>query len=60
VARGFGEGIEKFLEAFGLAEFAGESGVDGHGEGKTLPRMRRIERIFTAEDRGENLERIVT
>jgi hypothetical protein len=31
VARGFGEGIEKFLEAFGLAEFAGEDRVDGHG-----------------------------
>ena len=30
-ARGFGKGIEKFLEAFGLAEFAGEERVDGHG-----------------------------
>jgi hypothetical protein len=30
VARGFGQGIEEFLEAFGLAEFAGENGVDGH------------------------------
>jgi hypothetical protein len=29
-ARGFGKGIEKFLEAFRLAEFAGEGGVDGH------------------------------
>jgi len=28
VARGFGKGIEKFLEAFGLAEFAGEDGMD--------------------------------
>jgi hypothetical protein len=24
MARGFGEGIEKFLKAFGLAEFTGE------------------------------------
>jgi hypothetical protein len=30
VTRGFGQGIEKFLEAFGLAESAGEDGVDGH------------------------------
>jgi len=30
VARGFGEGIEEFPEALGLAEFAGESWVDGH------------------------------
>jgi hypothetical protein len=29
VARGFGKGVEKSLEAFGLAEFAGECGVDG-------------------------------
>ena len=29
VARGFGKGIEEFLKAFGLAEFAGEEGVDG-------------------------------
>jgi hypothetical protein len=49
VARGFGEGVEEFLEALGLAEFSGEDGVDGHGEGKTLPRMKRIERIFTDE-----------
>jgi hypothetical protein len=28
VARGFGQGIEEFLEAFGLAEFAGEYGMD--------------------------------
>jgi hypothetical protein len=45
VTRGFGEGIEEFLEALGLAEFAGEGGVDGHGEGKTLPRMGGMERI---------------
>lgn len=32
LARGFGQGIEEFLQAFGLAEFAGECGVDGHGE----------------------------
>jgi hypothetical protein len=32
LARGFGQGIEKVLEALGLAEFAGEDGVDGHGE----------------------------
>jgi hypothetical protein len=30
VARGFWQGIEKFLEAFGLAELAGEDGMDGH------------------------------
>jgi hypothetical protein len=30
VARGFGKGVEELLEAFGLAEFAGEDGVDGH------------------------------
>jgi hypothetical protein len=47
LARGFGKGVEKFLEAFGLAEFAGEDGMDGHGEGKTLPRMRGMARIFT-------------
>jgi hypothetical protein len=34
VARGFGQGVEKFLEAFRVAEFAGEDGVDGHGDGK--------------------------
>jgi len=28
VTRGFGQGIEEFLEAFGLAEFAGEDGMD--------------------------------
>ena len=32
LARGFGQGIEEFLEAFGLAEFSGEEGVDGHKE----------------------------
>lgn len=32
VARGFRQGVEKFLEAFGLAEFAGEERVDGHGK----------------------------
>jgi hypothetical protein len=31
VARGFGKGIEEFLEAFGLAEFTGEDGMDWHG-----------------------------
>jgi hypothetical protein len=35
VARGFGQGIEEFLEAFGLAEFAGESEVDGHNQNLT-------------------------
>jgi hypothetical protein len=30
LARGFGKGIEEFLEAFGLAKFAGEDRVDGH------------------------------
>src|ERR1700739_797329 len=34
VARGVGKGIEEFLEAFGLAEFAGEERVDGHGKEK--------------------------
>jgi len=29
VARGFGQGVEEFLEAFGLPEFACERGVDG-------------------------------
>lgn len=28
VARGFGQGAKEFLEAFGLAEFAGEGGMD--------------------------------
>jgi hypothetical protein len=32
VARGFWQGVEEFLEALGLAEFAGEGGVDGHGD----------------------------
>jgi hypothetical protein len=32
LARGFRKGIEEFLKAFGLAEFSGERGVDGHGE----------------------------
>jgi len=32
VARGFGEGVKEFLEAFGLTEFADEDGVEGHGE----------------------------
>jgi hypothetical protein len=27
LARGFRQGIEEFMEAFGLAEFAGENGV---------------------------------
>jgi hypothetical protein len=49
VTRGFGKGIEEFLEAFGLAEFAGKNGVDWHGGRRTLPRMRRMERIFTDE-----------
>jgi hypothetical protein len=35
VARGFGQGVEEFLEAFGLADFAGEGGMDGHGEDLT-------------------------
>lgn len=30
LARGFGKGIEKFLKALGLAEFASESGMDRH------------------------------
>jgi hypothetical protein len=30
LARGVGKGIKKFLEAFRLAEFAGEGGVDWH------------------------------
>jgi hypothetical protein len=29
LARAFGKGVEKFLKAFGLAEFAGEDGMDG-------------------------------
>jgi hypothetical protein len=35
VARGFGESVEEFLQAFGLAEFACEDGMDGHGEDLT-------------------------
>jgi hypothetical protein len=31
LARGFGQGIEEFLEVLGLAEFAGEDGMDWHG-----------------------------
>jgi hypothetical protein len=30
-AGGFGKGVEEFLETFGLAEFAGEGGMDGSG-----------------------------
>src|SRR6185437_13194691 len=30
LARGLGKGSEKFLKAFGLAEFAGEGGMDWH------------------------------
>jgi hypothetical protein len=41
LARGCGEGIEKFLETLGLAKFAGENGVDGHGGRETLARMGR-------------------
>ena len=33
LARGFGQGIEKFLEAFGLAEFTGEDGMDWRNRG---------------------------
>lgn len=46
VTRGFGQGVEKFLEAFGLAEFAGEDRMDLHEGRKTLPRMRGMERYF--------------
>jgi hypothetical protein len=46
LARGFGQGIEEFLKAFGLAEFAGEEWVDICGiQEKTLPRMTRIGRV---------------
>jgi hypothetical protein len=50
-----GQGVEEFLEAFGLAEFAGEGGMDWHGEVETLPRMGRIftdraGKRFTAKD----------
>ena len=34
LARGFGQGSEEFLEAFGLAEFEGEGWVDRQGKGK--------------------------
>jgi hypothetical protein len=48
LARGVGKGIEEFLQAFGLAEFAGEDGVDieRHRQ-KTISRMTRIEPILT-------------
>jgi hypothetical protein len=42
-----GRGVEEFLEALGLGKFASEERVDGHGEGKPLPRMTRMGRIFT-------------
>jgi hypothetical protein len=35
VARGFGQGVEEFLEAPGLAEFAGKNGVDEHKQNLT-------------------------
>jgi hypothetical protein len=44
-AGGFGKGVEEFLEAFGLAEFAGEDGMERHN--KILPLMTLIARIFT-------------
>lgn len=47
VASGVRKGVEEFQEAFGFGEFAGEGRVDGHGDGKTITRMTRIERIFT-------------
>jgi len=47
LARGFGEGVEEFLEAFGLAEFTGEERVDGHGTGKPYHGSEGLERIFT-------------
>ena len=47
LARGFGEGVEKFLETFGLAEFAGEKRVDGHGKRKPYHRSTLMTRIFT-------------
>jgi hypothetical protein len=37
LARGFGQGIEEFLEAFGLAKFAGEDGVERKMHKKMLP-----------------------
>ncbi len=46
VARGFGKGVEKFLEAFGLAEFAGEDGVDGHGKGKPYHGWEGLDRFL--------------
>jgi hypothetical protein len=46
LARGFREGIEEFLEAFGLAEFAGKDGVDGHGkENLTEFRNSQLDRV---------------
>ena len=36
LARGFGQGVEEFLEAFGLPKFAGEGWVDGHGRRENL------------------------
>ena len=36
LARGFGKGIKKIPETFGLAEFAGEKRVDGHEGNKNL------------------------
>lgn len=47
VPRGFGQGVEKFLQAFGLAEFAGKERMDGHGERKPYHGWTRIQRIFT-------------
>lgn len=52
VARGFWKGVEKFLQAFGLAEFAGENGVDWHGNGKPyhgwegFPKERKKARTY--------------
>jgi hypothetical protein len=54
-ARGFGEGAKEFLEALGLAEFAGERRLDCHRDGETLPRMARMERIFTNMPTGDAL-----
>jgi hypothetical protein len=45
VARGFGKEIEKCLEAFGLAKFAGEGRMGMEGE--TISRMVGIGRIST-------------
>jgi len=49
VARGFGKGVKEFPETFGLAEFAGEDRYGSAWGRETLPRMKRIERIFTDE-----------